>query len=73
MTELESDPEAAANGYFDNATAHLYFQPNLIYDIITEFRQIMAAHGLDKPIWLVETNAPPVDDPTGPCPNTLWR
>lgn len=69
LTELESDPEAAANGYyFDVATAHLYFQPNLIYDIITEFRQIMAAHGLDKPIWLVETNAPPVDDPDWPVP-----
>src|SRR5690606_40795264 len=35
---------------------------------ITEFRQIMAAHGLDKPIWLVETNAPPVDDPDWPVP-----
>lgn len=69
LTELESDPDASTyDYYFDVATAHLYFQPNLIYDIITEFKGIMAAHGLDKPLWLVETNAPPVDDPQWPVP-----
>lgn len=69
LTELETDPQAAANGYyFDVATAHLYFQPGLIYDILVEFGEIMAAHGLDKPIWLVETNAPPTDDPRWPVP-----
>lgn len=69
LTELEQDPEAAThNYYFDVATAHLYFQPNLIYEIIVEFREIMAAHGLQQPLWLVETNAPPVDDPNWPVP-----
>jgi hypothetical protein len=69
LAEFERDPSAAAhNYYFDVATAHLYFQPNLIYEIIVEFRTIMAAHGLEQPLWLVETNAPPVDDPEWPVP-----
>jgi hypothetical protein len=69
LAELETDPDAPEYSYyFDIATAHLYFQPNLIYDIIAEFKAIMATHGLEKPLWLVETNAPPVDDPEWPVP-----
>jgi len=61
---LAADPEAAANNnYFDVATAHLYFQPNLIYNILYAFRRVLDVRGLDQPIWLVETNAPPMDDP----------
>lgn len=67
LAELATDPQAAAhNYYFDVATAHLYFQPNLIYDILQVFQQMMAEQGLEKPIWLMETNAPPVDDPAWP-------
>ncbi|HRQ12747.1 MAG TPA: hypothetical protein PK205_05515 [Promineifilum sp.] len=59
-----ADPEAAANNYyFDVATAHLYFQPNTVYNVLYAFRYLLDAHGLDQPIWLVETNAPPMDDP----------
>ena len=51
---LAADPDAAANDfYFDAATAHLYFQPNAVYNVLYAFRQVMADHGLDKPIWLV--------------------
>jgi hypothetical protein len=61
---LMADPDAATNDYyFDAATAHLYFQPNAVYNILYAFRQVLDDHGLDKPIWLVETNAPPMDDP----------
>jgi hypothetical protein len=62
---LTADPEAEThNYYFDVMTAHLYFQPNLIYDVIQEFDQIREENGIpEKPIWLVETNAPPLDDP----------
>lgn len=67
LTELENDPEAIANNYyFDIATAHLYFQPDQIYDIITEWQAIMSAHGLERDWWLMETNAPPHDDPAWP-------
>jgi hypothetical protein len=65
-----ADPEAANhNYYFDVATAHLYFQPNSIYNIIQSFYWAMANHDIWKPIWLMETNAPPMDDPTWPVSN----
>src|SRR5690606_37811995 len=61
---VAADPAAAAhNYYFDVATAHLYFQPNAVYNVLYAFRQVMAHHGLSQPIWLVETNAPPMNDP----------
>ncbi len=67
LDELLADPAAAAhNAYFDVATAHLYFQPAQIYDLLLLFQEIMRQRGLTQPIWLVETNAPPVDDPTWP-------
>lgn len=71
---LLADPAAADhNYYFDVATAHLYFQPDKIYDVINAFRADMTSRGLWKPIWLTETNAPPADDPYWPVPNwTLY-
>lgn len=64
---LAADPEAAShNHYFDVATAHIYFQPASVYDVLTTFTTILRHHGLEKPIWLVETNAPPSDDPDWP-------
>jgi hypothetical protein len=70
LAVLTADPGAADhNHYFDVATAHLYFQPNTIYDIIQTFYGTMAGYGISKPIWLVETNAPPLDDPSWPVPN----
>ena len=59
-----ADPDAAANNYyFDVATAHLYFQPNGVYNVLYAFRQVMDDRGLAHPLWLVETNAPPMNDP----------
>lgn len=67
LDELAADPAAPAhNYYFDVAAAHLYFQPSQIYDLLTAFTDIMRERGLDHPIWLVETNAPPSDDPAWP-------
>jgi len=62
---LVAQPDAAENDYFfDVATTHLYFQPNTIYDLIRYFSESMNRRGIvDKPVWLVETNAPPIDDP----------
>ncbi|MCB0032753.1 MAG: hypothetical protein KDE51_01940 [Anaerolineales bacterium] len=65
LDAIQQDPEAAAyNHYFDVATAHLYFQPDVIYTVLDLFRELMNSRGIDKPIWLVETNAPPHNDPT---------
>ncbi len=68
---LVADPGAPGNNYyFDAITAHLYFQPNSIYDIIQSFYGAVASRGIPwKPLWLVETNAPPIDDPAWPVPN----
>ncbi len=68
---LVAQPDAAANGYFfDVATAHLYFQPGTVYDGIRILYDEMAARGLPwKPVWLVETNAPPIDDEAWPVEN----
>ena len=74
LDELLADPQAEAyNYYFDVATAHLYFQPDMIYNILGEFRLLMSERGIEKPIWLVETNAPPHDDSTWPVPNYTFR
>ncbi len=43
LDELLADPAAAQhNTYFDVATAHLYFQPNQIYDLLTLFQDMHA-------------------------------
>lgn len=70
LDRILADEEAIAhNFYFDVATAHVYFQPGQIYTLIDLFRGIMNDRGLDKPIWLVETNAPPIDDESWPVEN----
>jgi hypothetical protein len=51
------------NYYYDVATLHLYFNPASVYEIIEEYRGIQAEFGLDKPFWLIETNAAPSSDP----------
>lgn len=67
LDRILADPQAAEhNHYFDVATAHLYFQPDQIYDLLGVFQEIMNERGLRRPIWLVETNAPPFDDPAWP-------
>jgi hypothetical protein len=66
---LLMDPQAAQHDYyFDIATAHLYFQPDQIYNLLLLFQEMMRERGIHKPIWLVETNAPPHDDPSWPVP-----
>lgn len=70
LDRILADEEAIDhNFYFDVATAHVYFQPGQIYTLIDLFRGIMHDRGMDKPIWLVETNAPPIDDESWPVEN----
>ena len=57
------DPTAWTNGfYFDVAALHLYGNPQDLYDVPRYFRKMMQEYGLDKPIWINETNAVPWDD-----------
>ncbi len=75
LTALQADPEAAAHGYyFDAFTLHLYFNPDTLYDLPQLYYGILAEYGItDKPLWIVETNAPPSDDPAWPIPGNAPR
>lgn len=67
LDAISADPDAADNGYFyDVATMHLYFNPASVYEVLEQYQALQAERGLDKPIWLVETNAAPSSDPAWP-------
>ena len=58
------DPTGPEHGYyFDVVSLHIYFRPETIPDIFNETHAALAAYGLQKPIWLNETNAPSNSDP----------
>jgi hypothetical protein len=62
-----SDPEAPASGYFFDAAAfNLYWCPDDILRVHAEMQDAMRLQGIDKPIWLTETNAMPYDDSATP-------
>jgi hypothetical protein len=68
-----ADPTAAEHGdYFDVVSAHIYFQPDTTQEMIGSIQQALADFGLDRPIWINETNAPPFDDPTHPWDTPLF-
>ena len=69
-----NDPEAPANAwYFDAAVLHLYNEPEGLFRAPTRFREIMAARGLLRRIWINETNVTPFDDPSRPMPRIDFR
>jgi hypothetical protein len=73
LDALVADPHAAANSYyFDAATLHIYFQPETVYDIAAHYAGMMRGHGIQKPIWIAETNAAPSQDPAWPVPNAQF-
>ncbi|RME48388.1 MAG: hypothetical protein D6791_03430, partial [Chloroflexi bacterium] len=76
---VAADPTGPANNYyFDVATVHAYFRPEQVFDLVRFTRQAMLDRGIDKPVWVNETNAPPSDDPINPIngplfPVRLWE
>jgi hypothetical protein len=50
--------------YFDVATLHLYTDPRALYHVPRLYDELMRARGLEKPIWIDETNVIPWDDST---------
>lgn len=67
LEEAARDPQAETNGFFfDVISLHIYFRVESIPAIVQEVEQLQARFGLDKPIWLNETNAPPDQDPLWP-------
>jgi hypothetical protein len=64
LTAATQDPEGAEHGYFfDVVSLHIYFRPETIPEIFGATRATLAAYGLQKPIWLNETNGPSNADP----------
>ncbi|HET89390.1 MAG TPA: hypothetical protein ENN99_01415, partial [Chloroflexi bacterium] len=58
------DPGAAEHGYyFDVVSLHIYFQTESVPYIINETRAALSAYGLQKPVWVNETNAASNSDP----------
>lgn len=62
-----ADPQAAEHDYFfDYISLHIYFRVETIPWIVTHIDEIQRAYGIDKPIWINETNAAPTLDPQWP-------
>jgi hypothetical protein len=61
------DPTAAANNfYFDAVDLHVYSRASDVRTIAQIYRQTLQSHGIDKPLWLSESNVAPYDDPATP-------
>ncbi len=69
-----ADPEADENGwFFDVISLHIYFRPDTVYSIVQEVQELQQEYGLDKSIWLNETNAPPNRDPLWPVDRPAFQ
>jgi hypothetical protein len=67
---LARDPSALEhNWYHDVVSLNLYRNPDSVYRVYQEIKDIERAHGLDRPLWLTETNAMPSNDSQISCPH----
>ena len=55
-----------ANVFFDVAAFNIYWCPDDLLRVHREMKQAMNKRGMDKPIWITETNAMPFDDGATP-------
>lgn len=63
----KADPQGQANNYyFDVVNVHAYANPLNSYAVPETFRRVLRERGLDKPIWITESNVVPYDDPIAP-------
>lgn len=62
-----ADPEGETNGYFfDTLSLHIYFRVETVQTLVEEVQATQEKYGLNKPIWINETNASPNMDPLWP-------
>jgi hypothetical protein len=67
IVALQALPGAAENSFFfDAVSVHQYSNPLNSFAVPVVYRRILAARGLEKPLWLNESNVPPFDDPLRP-------
>ena len=60
---LSTDPRAAEhNFYHDAVSLNLYRSPDDVYRVHSLFEAIQRRYGIQRPVWLTETNAMPTDD-----------
>lgn len=68
------DPSSRANNfYFDVVNIHIYSKSGDMYDIPTEYRDVLNRYGTKKPIWIGEANVVPWNDPAAPMPPGGYR
>jgi hypothetical protein len=68
LTTLMKDPNAASNNFYhDVVSLNLYRAPDDIFRVYSIIKGIQKQHGIDKPVWLTETNAMPSDDSAISC------
>ncbi|HEY8743779.1 MAG TPA: hypothetical protein VIU62_11805, partial [Chloroflexota bacterium] len=64
-----ADPAGPANGdFFDAVAAHVYTTASNAYWVPKTFSDLLAKHGMPKPIWIDEMNVAPYDDPASSLP-----
>lgn len=69
-----ADPSARRNDwYFDAVAVHTYGSPLNAYAQPMMIRRLLAARGIKKPIWIMESNAVPGDDPNAPVKASAYR
>lgn len=67
VEQLTAAPDAEAHGaYFDAVAVHQYSNPLNSFAVPVQYRRILQRYDLDKPLWIVESNAVPYDDPINP-------
>ena len=65
---VAADADAAEhNHYFDALSLHIYFRVETVGELVQLANEMQNEYGLNKPIWVNETNAAPNLDPWWPC------
>lgn len=74
LDALARDPAAPANNwYFDAIDVHTYGNPLNAFTIPTVMKRLMRDKRIDKPVWIVESNVLPKDDPLAPPQDVSFR
>jgi hypothetical protein len=74
LDAIGGDPTAVRyNWFFDAVDVHTYGNPLNGHNIPTVFRRVMREKGIDKPVWIVETNVLVKDDPKTPTNDPTFR
>ncbi|NCF65877.1 MAG: hypothetical protein GWP61_07880 [Chloroflexi bacterium] len=71
---VTADPMAKEyDYYFDALSLHIYFRVETIGELVREVDELQNEYGMDKPIWVNETNAAPNLDPWWPVERPLFQ